>query len=61
MADAPVEEGEEEELEEEEVSDPDARLDRMVAAASVPNLASLFQRGKDAGLLKPAVEYTASS
>lgn len=32
-------------------------LDRMVEAASVPNLAALFQRGKDAGLLKPTTGY----
>lgn len=30
----------------------EADLDRMVQAASVPNLATLFKRGKDAGLIK---------
>jgi hypothetical protein len=32
-------------------------LDQMVARASVPNLASLFQRGKEAGLIKPTTGY----
>ena len=41
----------------EKVSDPDARLDELVESASVPNLATLFKRGKDAGLLKPTTGY----
>lgn len=32
-------------------------LDDMVRAASIPNLASLFRKGKDAGLIKPGKEY----
>ena len=32
-------------------------LDEMVRRASTPNLASLFQRGKDAGLIKPTSNY----
>lgn len=41
----------------EEVSVADGSLDQLVEAASVPNLATLFQRGKDAGLLKPTTGY----
>jgi hypothetical protein len=32
-------------------------LDRLVERGSVPNLASLFKKGKDAGLIKPGKEY----
>ena len=35
----------------------EAAMDRMVQTASTPSLATLFQRGKDAGLLKPQQEY----
>lgn len=35
----------------------DASLDSMVQAASVPNLASLFRRAKDAGVLGPVSNY----
>lgn len=31
--------------------------DAMIQAASAPSLATLFQRGKDAGLIKPGKEY----
>ena len=50
-----------------EVSDPgttmeaDADLDQLVQKASTPSLATLFQRGKDAGLLKPGKEYGSST
>lgn len=39
--------------------DDDGSLDQMVQAASIPSLASLVQRGKDAGLIKPMQGYTA--
>ena len=32
-------------------------MDQMVQAASIPNLATLFRRGKEAGLLKPTTGY----
>lgn len=32
-------------------------LDELVQKASVPNLASLYRKGKDKGLLKPQQEY----
>lgn len=35
------------------VSEAEGSLDTMVEAASVPNLAALFQQGKKQGLLKP--------
>lgn len=38
------------------MEDTDA-LDDMVRRASVPNLASLFKRGKESGLIKPSSEY----
>ena len=41
----------------EKVSVADDRLDELVEQASVPNLATLFKRGKDAGLLKPTTGY----
>lgn len=49
-----------------DVSDPGTRmrdvtdednLDQMVQAASVPNLASLFRKGKERGLIKAQQEY----
>ena len=39
------------------VSVDDDSLDQLVEAASVPNLAALFKRGKEAGLLKPTTGY----
>ncbi len=39
------------------VEDEDAILEALVVRASVPNLASLYKRGKEAGLIKPAQEY----
>lgn len=39
------------------MSVPDDTMDTMIQRASVPNLATLFQRGKDAGLLKPTTGY----
>lgn len=39
----------------------EADLDQMVAAASVPNLASLYRKGKKKGLLKPQQEYGSST
>jgi hypothetical protein len=35
----------------------DDTMDTMVQRASAPSLATLFQRGKDAGLLKPTQGY----
>lgn len=32
-------------------------MDQLVQRASTPNLASLFQRGKAAGLIKPGKDY----
>lgn len=32
-------------------------MDTMIESASTPSLATLFQRGKDAGLLKPTTGY----
>lgn len=40
-----------------EMSDPDAMLDELVSRGSVPNLASLYKKGKESGLIKPGVEY----
>lgn len=37
--------------------DEDAILEALVVKASVPNLAALYQRGKEAGLIKPVQEY----
>lgn len=36
----------------------ESSLDQLVEAASVPNLAALFKRGKEAGLLKPVTGYS---
>lgn len=35
----------------------DDTMDTMIQRASVPSLATLFKRGKDAGLLKPTQGY----
>lgn len=35
----------------------EGELDQLVAAASMPSLATLFQRGKEQGLIKPGKEY----
>lgn len=35
----------------------EATMDRMVQEASMPTLASLFQRAKDTGLIKPVPSY----
>jgi hypothetical protein len=35
----------------------DDRLDQMVQQASIPNLATLFKRAKDAGIIAPGKEY----
>ena len=32
-------------------------LDELVQRASTPNLATLFRRGKEAGLIKPTTGY----
>lgn len=40
------------------VSEDDGSLDQLVEAASVPNLAALFEAGKKAGLLKPVTGYS---
>lgn len=32
-------------------------LDSLVQAASIPNLAALFKRAKDTGIITPAKEY----
>lgn len=39
------------------VSVPDDKMDALVSAASIPNLASLFRAGKDKGLIKPTSVY----
>lgn len=39
------------------VSVSDDTMDQLVQRASVPSLASLFQKGKAAGLLKPVQGY----
>lgn len=39
------------------VSEDDDSLDHMVRQASTPSLATLFKRGKQAGLLKPTTSY----
>lgn len=43
------------------LSEDDAKFDEMIRRASAPSLAELFQRGKDAGLIKPAKEYGGTS
>ena len=40
------------------VSEADATFDQMIERASVPNLATLFERGKKAGLLKGVQPYS---
>ena len=37
--------------------DDEDTMDQLVQRASVPNLASLFKRGKEAGLIKPNTHY----
>lgn len=39
----------------------EASMDQMVQAASIPSLGTLFQRGKEKGLLKPQQEYGSSN
>jgi hypothetical protein len=39
------------------VSVVDDRLDQMVQQASIPNLATLFKRAKDAGVITTGKEY----
>lgn len=39
----------------------EANLDELVQRASVPNLASLFKKGKERGLIKAQQEYAHSS
>lgn len=39
------------------MSEPDDRLDDMIAAASLPSLATLIKRGKEAGLIQPVTGY----
>lgn len=36
---------------------PERELDEMVTRASVPNLAALFKKAKEAGVIQPAKEY----
>lgn len=42
------------------VSEGTDSMDQLVQAASVPSLATLFQRGKDAGLLKAVTGYSST-
>lgn len=44
-----------------QLSAEEASMDQMVQAASVPSLASLFQKAKDTGLIKPMKEYGSTS
>lgn len=37
------------------------KMDAMVQAASVPNLAALFKNAKDKGLIQPAQEYVSTN
>jgi hypothetical protein len=39
------------------VSVADDTMDNLIQRASVPNLATLFKRGQQAGLLKPGKDY----
>jgi hypothetical protein len=43
------------------LSVPDATLDQMIQDASIPNLAAMFKRGQDAGLIKPVVAYASTT
>jgi hypothetical protein len=43
------------------VSDPDVTLEELIEKASVPNLAALYQKGRESGVLKPGVEYGGAS
>ena len=38
----------------------DTKMDEMIERASIPNLASLFKKGKDSGLLKPQQDYASN-
>ena len=40
-----------------DLEDEDDILEALVIRASVPNLAALYKRGKEAGLIKPVQEY----
>lgn len=42
----------------EAMSEVEDRMDTMIQAASTPTLATLFKRGKEAGLLKPVTGYS---
>lgn len=39
------------------LSDEDGKMEALIQSASIPNLASLFQAGKDRGLIKASAEY----
>lgn len=39
------------------LSEVDDTMDQMIAAASIPNLASLFKQGKKRGLIQPVHDY----
>lgn len=39
----------------------EAELDNLVQRASAPNLAALFRKGKEAGLLKAQQEYVGAT
>lgn len=41
----------------ERVSLSEAELDKMVASASIPNLAALMKQGLDSGLISPQPKY----
>lgn len=45
----------------EKVSVAEDKMDAMVKAASVPNLAALFKNAKKKGLIQPTQEYTATA
>lgn len=39
------------------VSDPDAMMEALVEAASIPSLATLYREGKKRGLIEAAQDY----
>lgn len=39
------------------VSDPDTRIDQLIQAAAIPNLAGLYRAAKQRGLIPPLFEY----
>lgn len=41
-----------------ELSDVEAKMEALVRAASIPNLAGLYGRGKKRGWIKPHKDYT---